>query len=89
MSKKLFIGSLEWGVTEEDLQQLFAQYGAIEEAIVIKDKFSGKSKGFGFVTFTNDEEADKATQALNGADLKGRKLVVNEARPPKPRQERY
>lgn len=89
MSKKLFVGSLDWGVTEEDLQQLFAPFGAIEEAVIVKDKFSGKSRGFGFVSFANGEEADQAVEKLNGSDLKGRKIVVNEARPPKPRQERY
>ena len=88
MSKKLFVGSLDWGVTGEDLQQLFAQYGAVEEAVVIQDKFSGKSKGFGFVTFTNDEEADKAVAEANGQELKGRQIVVNEARPLQPRAPR-
>ena len=88
IAKKLFVGSLEWGVTDDDLRETFAQFGAIEEAVVIKDKFSGRSKGFGFVTFTNDEDGDKAVQELNGADLKGRKLVVNEARPQKPRMDR-
>ncbi|MCD4694475.1 RNA-binding protein [bacterium] len=85
MSKKLFIGSLDWGVTEQDLQDLFSSHGAVEEAIVIKDKFSGRSKGFGFVTFTNDEDADKALEELNESELKGRKIIVNEARPPRPR----
>lgn len=85
MSKKLFVGSLDWGATEQDLQDLFSSYGAVEEAIVIKDKFSGRSKGFGFVTFTNDEDADKALEELNETELKGRKIVVNEARPPRPR----
>ena len=87
MSKKLFIRSLAWEATEQDLQDLFAQYGAVEEAIIIKDKFTERSKGFGFVTYTNDEDADKALKELNGAELKGRALVVNEARPPKPRDE--
>jgi RNA recognition motif-containing protein len=85
MSKKLFVGSLDWGATEQDLQELFSSCGAVEEAIVIKDKFSGRSKGFGFVTFTNDEDADKALEELNESELKGRKLVVSEARPPRPR----
>jgi RNA recognition motif-containing protein len=85
MSKKLFVGSLDWGTTEEELQQLFTQFGEIEEAIIIKDKFSGKSKGFGFVTFKNDEDAQKAVEALDGSEQKGRKIVVNVARPPKPR----
>ncbi len=83
MSKKLFVGSLEWGVTEQDLQDLFSPYGEIEEAIVIKDKFSGRSKGFGFVSFTKEEDADKAAEELNESELKGRKIIVNEARPPK------
>jgi RNA recognition motif-containing protein len=80
MSKKLFIGNIEWGATEEGLKELFGQYGEVEEAIIIKDRMSGRSKGFGFVTFANDEDADKAMEALNGHDLNGRALVVNEAR---------
>ncbi len=88
MSKKLFVGSLEWGVTSEDLQQAFGQYGAVEDAVVIKDKFSGRSKGFGFVTFTNDEDANKAVTELNGTDMKGRKIMVSEARPQEERPRR-
>jgi RNA recognition motif-containing protein len=88
MSKKLFVGSLEWGVTSEDLQQAFGQYGAVEDAVVIKDKFSGRSKGFGFVTFTNDEDATKAVTELNGTDIKGRKIMVSEARPQEERPRR-
>lgn len=85
MSKKLFIGNISWGASDEQLRDLFAQYGEVEEAVIVKDKFSGRSKGFGFVTFTNDEDGDKAVEALNGHELDGRELVVNEARPPKPR----
>lgn len=85
MSKKLFIGNIDWKTTDEELQKLFAEYGEVEEAIIIKDKFSGRSKGFGFVTFTNAEEADKAIETLNGYDLNGRKIAVNEARPQKER----
>lgn len=81
--KKLFIGNLDWGTTEEQLNELFSQHGEVEEAVIIKDKFSGRSKGFGFVTFQNDEEADKAVEALNEYEFLGRKLTVNEARPPK------
>lgn len=88
MAKKLFVGGLEWGVTDEDLQQLFSQFGDIEEAVVIKDKFSGKSKGFGFVTFTNDDDADKAVKEMDGSEFKGRKIAVNEARPMQPRAPR-
>jgi len=80
MSKKLFIGNIEWGATEESLKELFGEYGDIEEAIIIKDRMSGRSKGFGFITFANDADADKALEALNGHDLNGRELVVNEAR---------
>jgi RNA recognition motif-containing protein len=81
MSKKLFVGNIEWGATEEDLKELFGQYGEIEEAIIIKDRMSGRSKGFGFVTFAEDADAEKAVEALSGQDLNGRELVVNEARP--------
>jgi RNA recognition motif-containing protein len=81
MSKKLFIGNIEWGATEEDLKELFGKHGDIEEAIIIKDKMSGRSKGFGFVTFAEDADAEKAIEALSGHDLNGRELVVNEARP--------
>lgn len=83
MSKKLFVGNIEWGATEEDLKNLFSQHGAVEEAVIIKDKFSGRSKGFGFITFTNDADADAAATKLNEYDLNGRKLVVNEAKPPR------
>lgn len=81
MSKKLFVGNIEWGTTEEDLKELFGQYGEIEEAIIIKDRMSGRSKGFGFVTFAEDADAEKAIEALSGQELNGRELVVNEARP--------
>ena len=81
MSKKLFVGNIEWGVTDQDLTNLFAESGAVEEAIIIKDKMSGRSKGFGFVTFTEDADADAAVAKLNGYDLNGREISVNEARP--------
>jgi RNA recognition motif-containing protein len=80
MSKKLFVGNIEWSTTEDDLMELFGQYGEVQEAIIIKDRMSGRSKGFGFVTFAEDADADKAMEALNGHDLNGRELVVNEAR---------
>lgn len=85
MAKKLFVGNLDWGTTDEELQSLFAQYGEVEEAIILKDKFSGRSRGFGFVTYVNDEDADKAVEALNETDFKGRNIVVNEAKPPRER----
>ncbi len=85
MAKKLFVGNIEWGVTDDQLKELFAAHGEVEEAVIIKDKFSGRPKGFGFVTFVNDDDADKAIEALNDYDLNGRKLAVNEARPKEPR----
>lgn len=85
MGKKLFVGNLDWGITDQELQQVFAQFGDVEEAVIVKDKFSGRSKGFGFITFKDDEQADKAIAGLNNSELKGRKIIVNEARPPKAR----
>lgn len=81
MAKKLFVGNISWGATTDDLQQLFSQYGNVEDVFIVKDKISGKSKGFGFVTFTDDNEADRAVSELNDYELSGRKIVVNEAKP--------
>ncbi len=81
MSKKLYVGNLPFSLTSEKLKELFAAYGAMEEVIVITFKDSGKSKGFGFVTISDNEQADKAIQEMNGKELEGRKLFVNEARP--------
>lgn len=83
MAKKLFVGNLDWGLTEEELRELFSEFGEIEEVIIITDRASGRSKGFGFVTFVDDKSADDAIAKLDGQDLKDRKIVVNEARPPK------
>lgn len=85
MAKKLFVGNLAWATTDEEFQSAFEAFGAVEEAVIIKDKFSGRSKGFGFVTFTNDEDADKAIEEMDGKDLAGREIAVNEARPKEPR----
>lgn len=87
MSKKLFVGNLDWNTSQEDMQSAFAAHGEVEEAIIIRDQ-AGRSKGFGFVTFTDDAAADAAVAALNGADLGSRKIAVSEARPPKPREDR-
>lgn len=81
MSKKLYVGNLDFGVDDGKLKELFSEFGDIEEAIVLKDKFSGRSKGFGFVTFVNDEDADKAIAEMNDKEADGRKLKVNEAKP--------
>jgi len=79
MSKKLFVGSLSWDTNDEGLRQAFSPHGTIEEAIVISDRDSGRSRGFGFVTFEDDEAADKAVAALNGTELDGRTIRVDVA----------
>jgi RNA recognition motif-containing protein len=79
MSKKLFVGSLSWDTNDEGLRNAFAEYGEIEEAVVISDRDTGRSRGFGFVTFEDDEAADKAIAALNGTELDGRTIRVDVA----------
>ena len=86
MATKLFVGNLDWTVTSDDLKQLFSPVGTVVDAVVISDKMSGRSRGFGFVEMSSDDEAKKAVEKLNGSDLKGRKINVNEARPQEPRQ---
>lgn len=85
MATKLFIGSLAWATTDESLSALFSQVGTVTSARVITDRATGRSKGFGFVEMSTDEEAQKAVAELNGKDLDGRTIVVNEARPMEPR----
>jgi RNA recognition motif-containing protein len=80
-SKKLYVGNLPWAVTNETLHDMFASYGEIVEAIVISDRMSGRSKGFGFVTFANEADAEKAVAEMHDKELEGRKIVVNVARP--------
>ncbi len=87
MAKKLYVGNLLYEVSDDDLKTLFAQAGNVLTASVIRYHDSGRSKGFGFVEMESDEEAQKAIDTLNGQDLKGRKLVVSEARPPRPRND--
>ena len=79
----IYVGNLDYKVNENDLESLFGQYGEVSSAKVITDKYSGRSKGFGFVTMDNDEEANKAIGELHGLSYKSRDLVVNEARPRK------
>ncbi|MEJ2190124.1 MAG: RNA-binding protein [Acidobacteriota bacterium] len=79
MSKKLFVGSLSWDTNDESLRSAFSDHGEITEAIVISDRDSGRSRGFGFVTFEDDEAADKAVAALNGTQLDGRTIRVDVA----------
>jgi hypothetical protein len=81
MATKLYVGSLPFSVTDQELNQLFAAHGAVVSARVIVDKMSGRSKGFGFVEYENEEEANKALEALNNSELSGRKIVVNIAHP--------
>jgi RNA recognition motif-containing protein len=85
---KLFVGSLDYSVTTDELRELFAQFGEVTDCIVLVDKMTGRSKGFGFVSFATAEQADAAIAAMNEFDHKGRKLNVSKARPPRPREER-
>ena len=77
----IYCGNLPYGLTEDEMRQAFEAYGAVEAARIITDKFSGNSKGFGFVEMPNDAEGQAAIAALNGTELKGREIKVNEARP--------
>jgi RNA recognition motif-containing protein len=81
----IYIGNLAYTVTEDDLREAFSEFGQVESASIINDKFSGRSKGFGFVDMPNDSEAREAIESLNDKDLNGRTIKVNEA---KPREER-
>lgn len=79
--KKLFVGSLPWSLSGQSLNDLFSQYGEIVEAVIISDSMTGRSKGFGFVTFANEADAEKAQAEMNGKEVEGRTIVVNFARP--------
>ena len=81
MGKKLYVGNLTYGVTDSDLQRMFEAHGTVQSAQVIKDRDTGRSKGFGFVEMGSDQEAQAAITALNGKEVDGRSLTVNEARP--------
>ncbi len=85
MGSKLYVGGLPYSTTESELNTLFAQHGTVESARIISDKFTGQSKGFGFVEMSTAEEAQAAITALNGSQLGGRSLTVNEAKPMEPR----
>ncbi len=85
MAAKLFVGSLSYTVTDQMLQDAFAQAGTVISAKIIMDRMTGRSKGFGFVEMASDEEAKKAMEMWNGKELDGRTLIVNEARPMVPR----
>lgn len=81
MAKKLYVGGLPYSTTEDALKDLFAQAGNVESAIIIMDKMTGRSKGFGFVEMTSDEDASKAIEMFDKKEYEGRTLTVNEARP--------
>ena len=86
MGKKLYVGNIPFTVDENALRDLFSQAGAVDSVNIIKDRDSGRSKGFGFVEMTNDDDAQKAIATLNGQDCQGRALTVSEARPQAPRE---
>ncbi len=88
MEKKLFVGNLPYSMTDEDLEQAFAEYGSVESAVVIRDRETGRSRGFGFVEMASSEEAEAAQKALDGSDVNGRPLRVNEAHPRESRPRR-
>lgn len=81
MAKKLYVGGLSYDTVENTLKDLFSQAGTVESATIIMDRMSGRSKGFGFVEMSSDEEAQKAIEMFNGKELDGRNITVNEARP--------
>jgi RNA recognition motif-containing protein len=88
MAKKLYVGGLSYNTTEDALKELFSQAGTVETASIIVDRMSNRSKGFGFVEMSSDEEAEKAIEMFNGKELDGRSLTVNEARPMEARPKR-
>ena len=81
MSKRIYVGNLPWSVTKDKLVELFSSFGEIEEALVIANKYTGLSRGFGFVTFKKEEDADKAIAKMDEKEVEGRNLVVKEAKP--------
>lgn len=85
LSTKLYVGNLDYNVTGDKLAELFAQAGKVVSADVITDRQSGRSKGFGFVEMSSEDEAKAAIEMFNGKEVEGRSIVVNEARPPRPR----
>lgn len=82
----IYVGNLDFKANEDELQSIFEEYGSVTSAKIITDKFSGRSKGFGFIEMENDDEAKKAIDGLNGSSFKNREITVNEARP---RRENY
>lgn len=89
MAKKLFVGGISWDTTEASLTDFFSKAGTVVSAVIIMDRYTGKSKGFGFVEMSTDEEAEKAKNELNGQSLDGRTIAVSEARPQQPRENNF
>ncbi|MBK5203109.1 MAG: RNA-binding protein [Prolixibacteraceae bacterium] len=85
----IYVGNLNYSVKEEDLNELFSEYGEVVSVKLIKDRETGRAKGFAFVEMTNDDEATKAIENLDGSDLEGRNMKVNQAKPREPRTPRY
>jgi RNA recognition motif-containing protein len=81
MGSKLYVGSLPYSITEGQLSELFSAHGTVESSRIISDRFTGQSKGFGFIEMSTSQEAHKAIEALNGTQIQGRTIIVNEARP--------
>jgi len=88
MAKKLYVGGIPYSTQDSALKEYFAQAGSVESAVIIMDKMSGRSKGFGFVEMSTDEDAQKAISMFNDKEFEGRRLTVNEARPMEPRAPR-
>ena len=88
MRNKLFVGNLSWDTTSQSLQEAFETFGSVTDAVVISDRDTGRSRGFGFVTFANDEDAENAIKDMDGKELDGRNIRVNEAQEKKPRNNR-
>ena len=86
--KKMYVGNIPYNATEEDLRNLFSEYGEIESLKIIQDQFTNRSRGFGFVEMANEEDTKKAIETLNGKDFMGKALTVNEARPQQKRDNR-
>lgn len=81
INNKLFVGSLPWAVDSNKLREIFSEFGTVVDAVVLQDKETGRSRGFGFVEMSSEEEAKAAMEKMNGSDMDGRKIVVNIARP--------
>lgn len=88
-NKKLYVGSLPYSISEDELRDLFTPYGSVASVRIITDKFTGQSKGFGFVEMENSDDAQKAVQAVNGMQVGGRTLIVNDARPEQRRERSF